>query len=355
MRDSALTAPDYTFEVPGRHVSIRLSAEAARRILAEGVRGLGLMRRRGVEVGGILCGSIEAGERTIIRVEQTVPVPCEYAFGPSYVLSGNDRQAFRRALVQARAVGFYRSDTRDSGAATDADLALLREMFGAAESVALILKPRILETSLARCCVQHGGRFSDTNDVGFRPEPRISGPGNGAGAPPPRGAAAPVEVPEAGEAPPEEVPLPSFLCVPPPRRILPRWHSWWIQAPLLMALLGAAGMLGYLAAARFPFERASVAAAGDPYSFSLAAVQEGRTLMLTWNRGARAVVSARRGVLAIADGGVTRTIELTPLQLREGAFRFEGDTDDLQVRLELFLNDRASVVEVWRPAAENTR
>ena len=48
-------------------------------------------------------------------------MPCEYASGPSYVLSANDKQQFKEAVERWQpsldrdlyAVGYFRSHTRD--------------------------------------------------------------------------------------------------------------------------------------------------------------------------------------------------------------------------------------------------
>ncbi len=329
----------YNFEVPGREFSIQLSADAAERLLGEGVRGLGLIPRRGAEVGGVLVGSIIRGERIIIRIEDAIPVACEYAFGPSYVLSGKDKEAFRRTLAEVEAVGFYRSDTRDSLAATASDVAVIQEMFEKPHPVILLLKPRMMEASVARCFVCGNGQPSQTNDVELGAPLRQGGRTEEREPPP---AAEPAQ-----KAPAPEVPLPSFLNVPPRQRRkrfrLPRWYSWSIQAPLLIALLGADALLGYVTAVRM-----RGLARKAPYTLSLAVTEYGENLHLSWDRDARAIASARGGVLTINDGGSTRKIQLTPGQLREGSVTYRNTSGDVTLELAVFLSDTTSVVEKWR-------
>lgn len=340
----------YTFEAPGREFSIQLSVGAAERLLGEGVRGLGLIPRRGAEVGGVLAGSIIRGERTVIRIDEAVPVACEYAFGPSYVLSGNDKDAFRRALAEVGAVGFYRSDIRDSLAATASDLTTIREIFAEPDPVLLLLKPRMIEASIARCFVCGNGEPRRTNDVEFRPPSRQGGR---AGVLEPPALETPaLETPPPAEpprdAPAPDIPLPSFLSVParkPHKRFrLPRWYSWWIQAPLLIALLGADALLGYFAAVRIGGK-----ARTDPYALSLEVKEYGDNLHLSWDREARAIASARRGVLTIVDGGSTRTIDLTSGQLRDGRVTYRRTTTDVRLELEVFVDESTTVSETWQP------
>src|ERR1700688_283014 len=113
--------PFYVWEVPGKAISIQLHFDVIDRVSPDILRGLGALKRRGAEVGGLLLGSREDGSRPKVIVEDFAPVPSEYLTGPSYNLSENDLVAFEAGLERCKSggagaltvVGFYRSHTRD--------------------------------------------------------------------------------------------------------------------------------------------------------------------------------------------------------------------------------------------------
>src|SRR5579872_3762566 len=121
--------PSYVWEVAGKPISIQLSFDVIDRISPDMLRGLGALKRRGAEVGGILLGRVEGSPPTKVIVEDFEPVASEYLTGPSYNLSDKDLVAFEAAMERRNAeklsvVGFYRSHTRDELYMDDADLAL---------------------------------------------------------------------------------------------------------------------------------------------------------------------------------------------------------------------------------------
>src|SRR6266568_1463880 len=109
--------PYYVWEVPGRPVSVQLYFDVIDRMLPDILRGLGALRRRGAEVGGILLGRSDPGSPERVGILDFEAVPSEYLTGPSYNLSENDLVAFEAALSLRQSdpesglspVGFYRS------------------------------------------------------------------------------------------------------------------------------------------------------------------------------------------------------------------------------------------------------
>src|SRR5436190_15824424 len=90
----------YVWQPPDKPFTIQLEFDVIDRMNVEIMRGFGAVRRRGTEVGGLLLGRIEpAGEHTFVTVDDFEPVPCEYAFGPSYILSPQDLQQLRKSLA----------------------------------------------------------------------------------------------------------------------------------------------------------------------------------------------------------------------------------------------------------------
>src|SRR5258707_1197860 len=111
----------YVWEVPGKPVLVHLRLDVVDRLAAEAMRGLGAVRKRGAEVGGVLLGSIQDDYPAIVRVEDFEPVACDYRRGPSYQLTEEDGAAFEDVCQRSQpevsrgcyAVGFFRSHTRD--------------------------------------------------------------------------------------------------------------------------------------------------------------------------------------------------------------------------------------------------
>src|SRR4030088_1734167 len=90
--------PFYVWEVPGKPISIELQFDVIDRVSPDILRGLGALKRRGAEVGGLLLGRVHAGAQTRVIVEDFEPVASEYVTGPSYNLSEKDLAAFDAAM-----------------------------------------------------------------------------------------------------------------------------------------------------------------------------------------------------------------------------------------------------------------
>src|ERR1700732_2276302 len=94
--------PFYVWEVPGKPISVQLHFDVIDRVSPDILRGLGALKRRGAEVGGILLGRSEDGPQPKVIVEDFEAVPSEYLTGPSYNLSENDLLAFEAAIERWR-------------------------------------------------------------------------------------------------------------------------------------------------------------------------------------------------------------------------------------------------------------
>src|SRR6478752_1792452 len=149
MEPNTQQVPGYfVWEPPGSPVVVHLRLSVVDRLGAEIMRGSGAVPKRGAEVGGLLLGSVEHGDKTIVRIEEFEPVPCEYRRGPSYLLSEEERATFSAAVAAARhsqsgslPVGFYRSHTREGAMGLDAeDQELVGTHFASADDVVLMVK-----------------------------------------------------------------------------------------------------------------------------------------------------------------------------------------------------------------------
>jgi hypothetical protein len=361
VEDAAQLASEsqYLWEAAGQPFSIRLSRAAAERILADSAEVV--MRRRGVEVGGVLLGTRETGALTTITIEDIEPVPCEYAFGSSFLLSDHDCSIFEAALerlhsapnTRLRPVGFYRTHTRDRLSLSADDLLLLGRFFPDPADVALLVRPSTARPSPAGFFIwEEGTIHSEESYLEFSIKPRRSGAREAVEA------AAPVEAVEAVEtAEPVDVPLPGFLSAGEPVGFeaetgIPQpgwWTSLYVQVPLFLCLMAAAGMLGFDTAKRV--DTRPQMAARDPYSLALRLAEYGENLQVTWDRGARAIASADHGVLTISDSGQSRTVTLTPAQLVHGSVIYRRISPRVGFRLEVFVKGRNSVAETIESGA----
>ncbi len=357
----------YLWEVPGKPISIEISYEAMDRMLLDALEGLGRVSRgRGVEAGGILLGTAEReGARRRIRIEDFRTVSCEHSFGPSYRLSERDEDELRRALEQWKrgpdrrlyAVGYWRSHTREELRLAAEDLEILSRYFAHPDQVALLIRPRGAGPGLAGFFFWEGGRIQ--SDAPYQTFPFEARLGRGPSAKSARDRAATAEArasepaedgPEspAPEArPPQQAPAeqPQFRFsmfeapAPAPRRL----RLWTILASLLLVLLAAGTVL---LAAKGVIRLPQSPAPRDPFSVYLGGRDDGGNVHLTWDRTAPAIRGAERGVLVIADGDQTRTLELSRDQLRHGSVVYRRITDRVSFRLEL-LWGRRSLAESW--------
>jgi hypothetical protein len=358
--------PFYVWEVPGKPIAIQLHFDVIDRVSPDILRGLGALKRRGAEVGGILLGRTEGGPQPKVIVEDFAPVPSEYLTGPSYNLSENDLVAFEGALERCRSdpaaklsvVGFYRSHTRDELYMDDADIGLARRYFPEANNVFLLVKP-----FATRPCVggfffwEHGEINRAASYLQFPFQRRELGGGEPRAAAPPRrpqADASPLSSTPAVErelAPPMPTsadPSLSILSTEEPAKA-PRKLAWrWLLAPGFLAIAGVTGFVAYrkLDNVKAPASLASPLLPALPLKLSVSD-RKGQ-LDVTWDRNAGSVTKANRGVLSISDGGKRRDLELTGLQLRNGRVLYSRLSGDVILRLEVFPEGQAGVVESIR-------
>lgn len=104
--------------------------------------------RGGVEIGGVLFGK---NERGCVRIESWRQIPCEYATGPSFSLSDNDREGLTRLLGESKLepVGWFHSHTRSEIRLTPADIELYDRFFPGKRQIALVLRPGHLQATRA--------------------------------------------------------------------------------------------------------------------------------------------------------------------------------------------------------------
>jgi len=365
----------YLWEAPGKSVSVYLDFEVVDRLGFDIMRGFGAVPRRGAEVGGILLGSAEVSGRPVIRIEDYVAVPCEHMRGPSYILSENDLNAFGDVLAlwmpapdkRIYAVGYYRSNTRESLQLAPEDLEILDTRFAGMTAICLMVKPYATRVSEAAIFVREAAGFSSVPAGEVFPFRRRE-LGGGKPARRPRGAETPdpeLEAAATGYALSEEAPAavrarvpeePAAPAVAPPVREPEIPADWpppakrsgfrgglvWIPLSFIFLLLGV--VLGFQIALSYR-SVPPAAQTSDPYLLDLTVVQFGDNLHLKWNTEAAALREARRGLLHIQDGDNSKIVELKPEDLGRGGVLYRNATNDVRFRLEVFPRERNSVAE----------
>ncbi|MBM3748859.1 MAG: hypothetical protein FJW34_24080 [Acidobacteria bacterium] len=373
-------------------LTVRLSLRVVDRIAEEALGGLGSLPRRGAEVGGILLGSAPRGEQ-VVTIVGCLPIACAHHFGPSYVLTPDEKLTLEQALARWRpspsrnmwAVGYYRSHTRAELFLGDEDVWLMSTYFADPSRVALVVAPRAGGACVGGFFFWEDGRLrADSSHLEFPFDRRALGVAEPeeAAAPDPRSDEAepqPVitEAVEAGEpvleaqAGPSEEPtaepdsatepaaeaaepaplrLPSFLEGAPPKRPRQRLgkvaHLLWL--PVCMLLVAVGGWLGTEGAHRLGSGQTRETGV-NPYALGLGVTEYGDNLHLTWNRNAPALPYAERGVLIISDGEQNRILELDLRQLRGGSVMYRRLTGPVRFRLELHLKGKRTLTEVWDP------
>lgn len=371
----------YLYEIPGKPLSIYLDFDLIDRLGFEIMRGFGAVPRRGAEVGGILLGSAESGEHTIVRIEDFVPIACEHMRGPSFILSESDLRGLDEALAKwtpapdrrLYVVGFYRSNTRDHIQLAPEDLSLLETRFPMQTAICLLVKPYATRASEATFFYRESGQFPSEPAQQTFPFRRKE-LGGGKPARRPRGldvadpeletAATGYSLTEETVDPVQPEPVaPSNLpavdlstlptgprhqtaydqALPDP---LPRskYRSGWIWIPLSFIFLLLGVVLGFQIALSYKSQKAPDAAT-DPYLLDLTLVQFGENLHLKWNTDTIAFRNAKRGLLYIQDGDNSKTVELKQEDLSRGGVLYRNATNNVKFRLEVFPRDRISVAE----------
>jgi hypothetical protein len=212
----------YTWRPPGTPVSIEVKLEVVDGLGADVMRGFGAVRRRGAEVGGLLLGHrTRRNGELFIQVTDFVPVSCEYQYGPSYQLSPNDLNLFRKDLATFSApndtgaliIGYYRSHTRPGLTPDEADIEFFHQYFTDTDDIVLLVKPFASKPPLAGFFLQERGRLvagASLLEFPFRRRELTSGePFEGA-------TVAPAERPAAVERPAPAPPPPPIVEPPPP-------------------------------------------------------------------------------------------------------------------------------------------
>lgn len=374
----------FIYEPPGKPVSISIEFDVVDRLNFDIMKGYGAVPKRGAEVGGILLGTAELGDRLVVKIEDFVTVPCEHLRGPSYILSDSDLARFDEALAQwapapdkrIHAVGYFRSNTRSDFNLGPEDRSLLEGRFPS-QTVCLLVRPYATRIGEAAFIWREGGALPETpngelfpfrrKELGGGPRPKRfstgqnghseqsydtgysnhdedgdhhSGLAGSAAAEAIVDAAVPTFGGLAGETPghpaAEEAPEDGKTG----RKGAPGWV--WIPLSFVFLLLGV--VLGFQISMSFNKPPAP-AKQVDPYSLGVTVARSGDSLLLKWNLDAPAVQKAQRAVLTIFDGDARKTVDLGLDDLARGGVLYRNHNPSARFRLEVFHSDARTVTE----------
>jgi hypothetical protein len=353
------TAPGYyVWEVPGKPLVIHLRLEVVDRLGREVMRGFGAVPKRGGEVGGLLLGTIEPGDRTLVRIEDYQPVDCDYKRGPSYLFTDEDIAGFEGACERSKpgegrstyAVGYYRSHTREGLSLSSDDLELMDRYFPDPDQVALLVRPYGTKPSVGAFFVREEGVFPEAPPLEFPFRRRDLGseePPTGGESRPPRRLIPVEDWAEDDRTPAEPVPVPEPVRPAVAARGSGFRGTWvWVPLSLILVLLG--GVLGYVAARTLGTNAPIQSASG--FTLALSVSRSGDNLNVKWDRDAPAVRAAQKGRLEIEEGGYTKPVELDAAHLQGGGVIYRRSSGTVRFRLTVYLNARLSVTEAieWR-------
>ena len=335
----------YIQDEPASGSVIQLSIDTLEKIGREVMTGFGKVPRRGAEVGGILLGTVVAGDRPVIRIEEFAPVAIQYRFGPSYLLSEADEQAMATAISDTATfgltvVGFVRSNTREGDTLTAEDVRLTEKHFPGRPFAFLLVRPFATRPGVARFFTCIEGEFRVDTPAGpqfpFRRRDLV-----GAIAPVPE-AEADNEIAATALDRSIAVVEPAFAAQdrvfekPDSRRESP---TTWLWFPLSFVFLLIGILLGFEASGTWR----NTPPPPNPWDLKLGVSKSGSNLAVRWDHNSAAVRSAQRGSLTIYDGTQQRTVDLGGTELTSGTVVYAPSSGQVRFRLEVFPNDSSSV------------
>jgi TonB family protein len=337
-------------------VRVEFAPDALSTIKADVVRAFKSIPRRGAETGGLLCGAIvESGSASLVRIDSVVPVPVEHRFGPAYRLSEVDKPNFRKAIQDWAAlgiIGWYRSQTRQGDAPDPQDRTLTGEFFPVRQSAFLICYPDASLNVPGKLCVWVEGKKEESTRIELGRHSLLDEALRSAEAElavqettriperkekpvqPVSVAAAPVvsRLPSPPPlSPPEAIPSP--LPQPPPQVVPPvRTPNGRIALFLTLALAISFG--AYLVHARLQPGSQSLAPI-RPGVLGMRVERQGTSLLVSWNRQAPQILQASVAKFRIASGERSRTLALSPHELRTGSLLYTLSAEDIEMELNV--------------------
>jgi proteasome lid subunit RPN8/RPN11 len=326
--------------------------------------------RGGAEIGGILLGQ---RLRRRLVIDDYLPLDCEHASGPSFVLSQRDRDALAELLASAerdpdglRPVGWYHSHTRSEIFLSEADLALHERFFPEPWQVALVLKPHTFNPTRAGFFFREkDGKIHGTatyqefvlEPLPVRPVPAGVAPARESASSPrlPRGpdlrgpvitvvaeaapqqpapgpGGTPEPAPEASAPQTADLPIPSFLAPP----AEPKSHRFLVAALAIVVCLAAVAA-GYQTRDHWLPRLTTAIWPAPPLFIGLNTSDSDGQLQIQWDANSTMVRRATDAILEIDDGPVRQEIQLDARHLQAGTITYSRQGARVDVKLAILL------------------
>jgi len=336
-----------TWTAPESPVDIEYSLVVIDEIRQAVTEGFQRLSRGGIEVGGVLYGTVEG---RAVRIMALREIACEHARGPTFLLSDNDRALLTAQLERDRedprlegmtVVGWYLSHTRSEITLQQGDLETFDSFFPAPWQVTLVVRP-------GRAGIMRAGFFVRESDGSMKADRSYRDfvfPDRLAGVldrPPreraPQAPREPADSPPGRRRPERFIPQPEngdieptpdapyrrlglleqeYAPYPDPHRKIPWTVIGVVAATAILAILGL----------RYFESRVT----SEP--ISLAVSERDGQLQIQWNHSSNTIAKATRGALEITDGQEKQNVALTPRELASGNFTYSRKTGDVQIRM----------------------
>jgi proteasome lid subunit RPN8/RPN11 len=322
---------------------VEYSLAALNEIGADAVEGLYRLRRGGVEIGGALFGTREPDR---IRVTAYRPLACEYAFGPTFLLSERDFAALKALLGSAKddaalhslePLGWYHSHTRTGIALSIRDLEVFERFFPEPWQVALVIQPAHFGPSRGGFFVREkdGSLQAESCHREFLIEPprRANKPAlpDGQASAPANSPRQRIELPPeaVGEAAqPDREPQSSTFEVTEEPPVLgqvqaARRTPWkWLSAFAGIALLACGAWFGW--------EYLPAMKSND--TVTLRVLDADGQLFIEWDRNAKAIRQVRGAALEIQDGEDLTIVPLDAPRVLLGSVTYKRRSEYVDIR-----------------------
>ncbi len=354
-------------------ISVHMHLDAVDGILRDVNEGFESLPRRGLEVGGLLLGRVESGDKPAVWIERYQRIPCEHKFGPQFLLDDADKVELEKAAAGILAggdlavVGLYRSHTRDGFQLEPPDFDLIGRYFSDASDLILLIKPESPTSISARFYVHDsdGGARGAGEPFPFRGRLLAGGPGIIGSTPDPKPEERPADKPQGVPADaalrerprrlvPDFAPSPVAPADPGSVEALPfsmrermvedeeeeapstgkRLLKWMPVVALL--LLAGGGLWWVLQPSNRPPATTPAVASNEPARpLGLAVEPMGKAMRVSWNPNATALHDARSVQLFVRQGDDQNRIDLSPRDLAAGNYTFQPAGNDVTFRLEV--------------------
>lgn len=155
--------------------SLSVETSALLQMRLKVVEALNRLPRRGLEIGGLLVGHLEAAPSgaPAVYIEEFVPVEIAHEWGPSYRLSEEEALSLQRQVQATRetlgspgsVLGWWRSDTLGLPLAPrPEDDATFRLLFGRVPALLLLFRPHTFDPFVCQMSVLEGGTIYPSDE-----------------------------------------------------------------------------------------------------------------------------------------------------------------------------------------------